>query len=108
MHLTVHAANVTDQDTDDPPDAMAADRRDVPDCRAPPVVDDAPPSSRRHPATTPLTSPAGQRVVTFDEPVDVSGDWFDSRARRARHSAVVSGGPVTFSLDRDRLRIRRW
>ena len=38
--------------------------------------------------------------VTFDEPVDVTGDWFDLSCTASQgHAAVVSGGPVTFSLD---------
>ena len=40
--------------------------------------------------------------VTFDEPVDVSGGWFDiSCATSQGHAATVSGGPLTFALDPD-------
>ena len=40
--------------------------------------------------------------VTFDEPVDVSGGWFDiSCATSQGHTATVSGGPLTFALDPD-------
>ncbi len=40
--------------------------------------------------------------VTFDEPVDVGGGWFDiSCATSQGHAATVSGGPLTFALDPD-------
>ena len=40
--------------------------------------------------------------VTFDEPVDVVGGWFDiSCATSQGHTATVSGGPLTFTLDPD-------
>jgi len=38
--------------------------------------------------------------ITFSEPVDVSGVWFDiTCATTGAHTATVSGGPVTYSLD---------
>jgi hypothetical protein len=40
--------------------------------------------------------------VTFDEPVDVSGGWFDITCATSQgHTAAVSGGPLTFTLDPD-------
>ncbi|HSL32776.1 MAG TPA: Ig-like domain-containing protein, partial [Candidatus Limnocylindrales bacterium] len=41
-------------------------------------------------------------TVTFSEPVDVSGSWFDITCTPSgTHTAVVSGGPTTFTLDPD-------
>ena len=37
--------------------------------------------------------------MTFDEPVDVSGGWYDIKCPSGPHTAVVSGGPLTFTLD---------
>jgi hypothetical protein len=37
--------------------------------------------------------------VTFDEPVDVSGGWYDIKCPSGSHAAVVSGGPLTYTLD---------
>jgi hypothetical protein len=40
--------------------------------------------------------------VTFSEPVDVSGSWFSIGCSLSEaHSAVVSGGPTSFTLDPD-------
>lgn len=40
--------------------------------------------------------------ITFSEPVDVAGDWFSiDCATSGLHSATVTGGPVTFTLDPD-------
>ena len=100
--LTVRSENVTDQDTDDPPNLMAADsRRDLPDRRGA--------AGDRRCARRPVDSPGNGAVdvargaslsVTFDEPVDVSGDWFDITCTTSHgHTAAVSGGPVTFTLN---------
>jgi predicted extracellular nuclease len=41
-------------------------------------------------------------TVTFSEPVDVTGAWFDlSCTVSGAHTAAVSGGPATFTLDPD-------
>jgi len=37
--------------------------------------------------------------VTFDEPVDVSGGWYDITCPSGSRTAVVSGGPLTYTLD---------
>ena len=37
--------------------------------------------------------------MTFDEPVDVSGGWYDIKCPSGSHTAVVSGGPLTYTLD---------
>jgi predicted extracellular nuclease len=41
-------------------------------------------------------------AITFSEAVDVAGNWFTiSCASSGAHSATVSGGPTTFTLDPD-------
>ncbi|NLE61235.1 MAG: ExeM/NucH family extracellular endonuclease, partial [Planctomycetes bacterium] len=41
-------------------------------------------------------------AVTFSEPVNVTGTWFDlTCANTGSHTAVVSGGPTTFTIDPD-------
>jgi predicted extracellular nuclease len=63
---------------------------------APSVSSTAPPSGS---SGVPLTSDIG---ITFSEPVDVSGAWFDIACDTSgAHTAVVSGGPSSFSLDPD-------
>jgi uncharacterized protein len=65
------------------------------------TVDAAP----RVTSTSPGTGAAGVAVdtnisVTFSEPVSVSGTWFTiSCASSAAHTASVSGGPGTFTID---------
>lgn len=97
--LTVYATQVTDQDTDDPPDALSTDTVVSFTTAAPP--DDAPSVV----ATTPADGAADVSLstdvsITFDEPVDVTGAWYtiacgDSGA----HAATVTGGPTTYTLD---------
>jgi hypothetical protein len=38
-------------------------------------------------------------TITFSEPVDVSGNWFSISCDGTVHTAAVSGGPTTFTLD---------
>jgi hypothetical protein len=100
--FTVHAENVTDQDTDDPPDAMAADYvTNFQTVAAPPVVDDAPAVESTSPGNDATDVARGASLsVTFDEPVDVNGDWFDITCATSHgHTAAVSGGPITFPLN---------
>ncbi|HEU4918154.1 MAG TPA: ExeM/NucH family extracellular endonuclease, partial [Candidatus Limnocylindrales bacterium] len=41
-------------------------------------------------------------LVTFSEPVDVAGSWFElTCSLSGTHTATVSGGPITFTLDPD-------
>ncbi|HET9457938.1 MAG TPA: Ig-like domain-containing protein, partial [Candidatus Limnocylindrales bacterium] len=41
-------------------------------------------------------------LVTFSEPVDVAGSWFElTCSLSGTHTASVSGGPTTFTLDPD-------
>ena len=40
--------------------------------------------------------------ITFSEAVNVTGDWFDlTCSTSGEHTAVISGGPTTFTLDPD-------
>jgi uncharacterized protein len=56
-------------------------------------------------STSPLDGASGvvrnaSISLTFSEPVDVSGDWFAlTCSQSGSHSAGVSGGPVSFTLD---------
>ncbi len=66
-----------------------------------PVADVAPFVSTTSPANS-ATDVAwdANLSVTFSEAVDVSGEWFSiSCAESGTHTAVVSGGPITFSLN---------
>jgi hypothetical protein len=100
--LTVRSENVSDTDTDDPPDLMVADYVvTFQTVAAPPVIDDAPTVQSTSPGNGAVDVVRGADLsVTFDEPVDVSGDWFDITCSTSHgHTAAVNGGPVTFSLD---------
>ena len=94
--LTILGSHVTDQDTDDPPNAMADDVIVSFDTVAPP--DEAPTVA----ATTPSdgdgdVQPNGNLEVTFSEPVAVAGSWFSiSCDTSGAHDASVSGGPMTY------------
>ncbi len=47
-------------------------------------------------------APGANVSLTFSEPVDVTGDWYGiSCASSGAHTATVSGGPTTFTLDPD-------
>ena len=56
-------------------------------------------------STTPANNAVGVALnanlsITFSEPVNVIGSWFDiSCANSGDHTASVSGGPVNFTLD---------
>jgi hypothetical protein len=58
-------------------------------------------------STTPTNGATGVALasnldITFSEPVNVSGTWFTiSCATSGAHTATVSGGPTTFTLDPD-------
>jgi methionine-rich copper-binding protein CopC len=97
--LTIHAAHVTDQDTDDPPDAMSTDAVVAFTTAAPP--DDAPSVVATAPADGATNVALGTDVsVTFDEPVAVTGTWFTIQCTDSgAHVATVTGGPTTYTLD---------
>ena len=97
--VTVSAAQVTDQDSGDPPDNMAANF-----VFSFTTVDVAPTVT----ATTPTNGAVNQATntnitVTFSEPVNVTGEWFSiacptSGARNVA-ATVVTGGPTTFTIN---------
>jgi methionine-rich copper-binding protein CopC len=96
--VTVFAAQVTDQDSDDPPDNMAANFVFSFSTEAAPTVN----------ATTP-TNGATQIAnntnitLTFSEPVNVTGNWFQivgsTSGTRNVADTVVTGGPTTFTIN---------
>ncbi|HEU0334943.1 MAG TPA: Ig-like domain-containing protein, partial [Gaiellaceae bacterium] len=54
--------------------------------------------------TTPANGATGVAVdanvsITFSEPVNVTGSWFSISCAGGAHTATVSGGPTTFTLD---------
>ena len=96
--VTVFAAQVTDQDANDPPDNMASDF-------AFSFTIDQPPSVT---ATTPTNGATNQSAstdltVTFSEPVNVTGNWFQivctTSGTRNVADTVVTGGPTTFTIN---------
>ena len=97
--LTIVASDVTDQDTNDPPDAMATDAIVTFTTAAPP--DEAPAVT----STTPADSAADVAVdsnldVTFSEPVDLADAWFELACDTSgAHPAAVTGGPTTFTIN---------
>ncbi|MBP7227470.1 MAG: ExeM/NucH family extracellular endonuclease [Longilinea sp.] len=96
--VTIENTLVTDQDGT--PDNMAADYvwsfGTLPPEPAPTVS-----------STTPANAATGVALdsnltITFSEPVNVSGEWFGiSCVNSGDHSAVVSGGPSSFTLNPD-------
>jgi hypothetical protein len=99
--LTVHSESVTDQDTNDPPNLMASDYTATFQTVAePPPVDDAPAVQSMSPGDGATDIARGANVtVTFSEPVDVASGWYDIKCPSGSHTAIVSGGPLTFTLD---------
>jgi len=99
--LTVHAAKVSDQDTNDPPDTLAADRS-VSFTTVPPP-DGAPTVTGTTPTNGATDVPVGTSLgVTFSEPVDVAtGGFTVTCATSGDHTVAVSGGPSTFTIDPD-------
>jgi predicted extracellular nuclease len=100
--LTVYAAQVADDDTLDPPDHPAADFSMT---FAAPLSgpDTAPTVNNVTPADGAVDVALNADVqITFSEAVTVSDPWFSlTCATSGAHSAVVSGGPVTFTLNPD-------
>ena len=96
--VTIVAAQVTDQDSVDPPDNMAANFVFSFSMDAAPTVT----------ATTPTNGATQQAnntnvTITFSEPVDVTGNWFTivgaSSGTRNVADTVVTGGPTTFTIN---------
>lgn len=67
------------------------------------VADAAPSVSSTTPTNGETHAPVGGNLtVTFSEPVDATGTWFTlSCSTSGSHTAVVSGGPTSFTLDPD-------
>ena len=96
--LTINAAQVSDQDTNDPPDAMATDTQ----VSFTTAAQDDPPSVV---ATTPAGGATDVALgadvsVTFSEPVDTTALWYTiACAASGAHTGTLSGGPTTYSVD---------
>jgi VCBS repeat-containing protein len=96
--VTIDAASVTDQDGT--PDNMAADYSwsfsTLANEPAPTVVSTTPANASTSVALD------SNLTITFSEPVNVTDEWFGiSCTLSGDHSAVVSGGPSTFTLNPD-------
>jgi hypothetical protein len=66
----------------------------------PPPVDDAPAVQSMSPGDGATDIARGANLtVTFSEPVDVASGWYDIKCPSGSHTAIVSGGPLTFTLD---------
>jgi uncharacterized protein len=72
-------------------------------CNGAPPVDDAPEITSSYPVDGATDFPINADLtVTFSEPVDLTGNWFDLNCSiSGTVAATVSGGPVTFTLDPD-------
>ena len=91
--VTVFAAQVTDQDTGDPPDNMAANF-----VFSFTTIDAAPTVTATTPANGATNQAANTNIdVTFSEPVNVTGNWFQivctTSGTRLPAATVVTGGP---------------
>jgi hypothetical protein len=97
--VTVNAANVTDNDTNDPPDAMTSNYQFTF------TVDEAPSVT----STTPTNGATGVALnanisITFSEPVHglgSSGALTISCGTSGTHTAAITGGPTTFTVNPD-------
>jgi methionine-rich copper-binding protein CopC len=97
--VTVFAAQVTDQDTGDPPDNMTANF-----VFSFTTLDAAPTVSSTTPTNGATNQPTNTNIdVTFSEPVNVTGNWFQivctSSGTRNVADTVVTGGPTTFTIN---------
>ncbi len=95
---TVFAAQVADQDGNDPPDTMAANFVASFSTDAAPSVTTLTPTNG---ATSQATS--ANLTITFSEAVNVSGNWFQivcaTSGTRNVADTVVTGGPTTFTIN---------
>ena len=96
--VTIVAAQVTDQDADDPPDNMAAN------FVFSFTMEDAPTVTATTPTNGATQVPNNTNVsITFSEPVDVTGNWFQivgaTSGTRNVADTVVTGGPTTFTIN---------
>ncbi len=97
--LTAVAANVSDVDTDDPPDTMAANYTAIFTTES--LVDDAPTVASTNPANGASSVAASANVtITFSEPVNAPTSAFSiSCSVSGTHAFALSGGPTTFTLN---------
>ncbi len=96
--MTIIAAQVSDQDANDPPDTMAVNYVTSFSTLGP---DNAPTVASTVPADGATNVPINQSVtITFSEPVNVTNPWFSlTCATSGAHTATVSGGPSSFILN---------
>nr|MBA3641898.1 lamin tail domain-containing protein [Acidobacteriota bacterium] len=67
-----------------------------------PPSDDAPTVASTSPVSGSVdTQPGDDITITFGEPVSVTGSWFTIDCTSGARTAVVSGGPTTFTLNPD-------
>src|SRR4029078_9554440 len=96
--VTVFAAQVTDQDSDDPPDNMAANFVFSFSTEAAPTLNATKPTN----GATQIANNTNI-TLTFSEPVNVTGNWFQivgsTSGTRNVADTVVTGGPTTFSIN---------
>ncbi len=97
--VTVFAAQISDQDTNDPPDNMNADHM-----FSFATLDAAPTVVNTSPANNAINQTTDTNIeVTFSEPVDVTGNWFQIvcgvSGTRNVADTVVTGGPTTFTIN---------
>jgi uncharacterized protein len=65
-----------------------------------PIIDSAPEVSLTSPASGATNVPSnGNLVVTFNEPVNVSANWFTLACNATAKAATFSGGPSSFTID---------
>jgi methionine-rich copper-binding protein CopC len=96
--VTVFAAQVTDQDPNDPPDNMASN------FAFSFTIDQAPSVTATTPTNGATTQSASTNLtITFSEPVNVTGNWFQivctTSGTRNVADTVVTGGPTTFTIN---------
>ena len=95
--VTVVATQVSDDDAIDPPDAMGSDFSFSFTIDSPPTVTSTSPvdGATEVPVDSNIT-------VTFSEAVGVAAGWFNiSCGLSGVHTAAVSGGPTSFTLNPD-------
>ncbi len=96
--LNVIAAQVSDQDANDPPDNMTANYVTRFTTIGP---DNAPEVASTVPVDDATNVPLNQNItVNFSEPVNVTDPWFSlTCATSGAHPAAVTGGPTNFTLN---------
>jgi uncharacterized protein len=98
----IDGSHISDQDTDDPPDNLPGNPSWSFTTGAAPG-DAAPTVTSRNPGSGAANVAVNSNVtIGFSEPVNVSGSWFSlSCTTSGAHTAAVSGGPTSFTLDPD-------